>query len=453
LQTAVEASHMLQSVHRIPGLVLLDHVFRLPLDPSPDRSSAGETIEVFAREVRSARDRSPDLGDPKSGPGADATDRPMLVFFQGGPGHGAPRPMDRSGWIGKALETHRVLLLDMRGMGRSTPVTHQSLAARGDAKAMASYLRLFRADSIVRDAEAIRRELIGGDTWSALGQSYGGFCITTYLSFAPHGLSSVYVTGGLPPLTRPADDVYRATYQRLTRRNERYYERYPDDAERMTRLAGHLRKHGVALPGGGPLSVRKLQLLGSAFGMSDGFESVHYLLENSFVPGTLGDEVAYLFLRGVENALSFETHPIYAILHEAIYAQGEATRWSAERIRAEHPLFDPDRELPYFTGEMIYPWMFEEYPRLAVMKDVAEILAQKEDWSALYDPAALAQNRVPGAAVVYHDDMYVEREFSEETAAAIPGMNTWVTNEYDHNGLRADGSRILGRLMELATDR
>ena len=469
---------MLHTVHKIPGLVLLDHVFTLPLvhgaasgsvraggakggdakgrgSATGAKAAAGDprTIQVFAREVRSAKDRSPDLGDSKTGPGADARDRPFLVFFQGGPGFGAPRPMERSGWIGKALETHRVLLLDMRGMGRSTPVTHQSLARFGSPAESAEYLSHFRADSIVRDAEAIRTELASGERWSALGQSYGGFCITTYLSLAPEGLASVYITGGLPPLARSADEVYRATYQRLTKRNERYYDRYPKDAELMERLCAYLRTHDVSLPGGGPLSVRKLQLLGSRFGMSDGFETVHYLLENAFVEGASAEDVAFLFLRDFENALSFETHPIYSILHESIYAQGDATRWSEERIRGEHPIFDPSRNVPYFTGEMIYPWMFEEYPRLAPLRAAADLLAEKEDWPALYDPHVLAKNEVPGAAVVYHDDMYVEREFSEETAASTRGMKTWVTNEYDHNGLRADGAKILGKLMDMAPAR
>jgi uncharacterized protein involved in copper resistance len=48
--------------------------------------------------------------------------------------------------------------------------------------------------------------------------------------------------------------------------------------------------------------------------------------------------------------------------------------------------------------------------------------------------------------------MYVERAFSEETAAQIRGARTWLTNEYEHNGLRADGERILGRLIELARE-
>jgi hypothetical protein len=57
---------------------------------------------------------------------------------------------------------------------------------------------------------------------------------------------------------------------------------------------------------------------------------------------------------------------------------------------------------------------------------------------------------VPVAAAIYADDMYVERTFSERTAALIPGLRAWITNEYEHNGLRVDGERILGRLIELA---
>jgi hypothetical protein len=60
---------------------------------------------------------------------------------------------------------------------------------------------------------------------------------------------------------------------------------------------------------------------------------------------------------------------------------------------------------------------------------------------------------VPAAAAIYTEDPYVERAFSEETVAAIPGLQAWVTSEYDHNGLRADGERILGRLLDLARGR
>ena len=127
--------------------------------------------------------------------------------------------MGYGGWWKRALADYRVLLLDQRGTGRSTPVTHRSLLRRGDAQAQASYLRHFRADSIIRDAELIRHELTGDQPWSVLGQSYGGFCITTYLSFAPEGLRQAFITGGLPPIHQTPDEVYRATYQRVLGKN------------------------------------------------------------------------------------------------------------------------------------------------------------------------------------------------------------------------------------------
>ena len=40
-------------------------------------------------------------------------------------------------------------------------------------------------------------------------------------------------------------------------------------------------------------------------------------------------------------------------------------------------------------------------------------------------------------------------EVLEETARRIPGIRTWVTNEYQHNGLRADGEKVLDRLLRM----
>jgi hypothetical protein len=49
--------------------------------------------------------------------------------------------------------------------------------------------------------------------------------------------------------------------------------------------------------------------------------------------------------------------------------------------------------------------------------------------------------------------MYVPRVFSEETAARIKGLRPWISNEFEHDGLRKDGSRVLGRLIDLARGR
>src|SRR4030095_774086 len=119
-----------------------------------------------------------------------------LVFLQGGPGFPGPRPLTKSGWVKRALDDYHVLLLDSRGNGRSSVVLPQPRAGRGDARARADYLMLFRADSIVRDAELIRGQLVGAnEPWSVLGQSYGGVCSGYYLYAFPQGLRADVIHG------------------------------------------------------------------------------------------------------------------------------------------------------------------------------------------------------------------------------------------------------------------
>ena len=419
--------------HRIPGLVLRDHWFDVPVD----YANPVKTLRIYAREVVA--------------PGKEEADLPWLVYFQGGPGFGAARPMASSGWLGRALQEYRVLLLDQRGTGLSTPVTAQTLVDVGDARAQADYLMHFRADNIVRDAEAIRQQLSGSRPWSILGQSYGGFCAMRYLSAAPQGLKEVLITGGIPSLTRPADDVYRATYARVVEKNHLYYRRYPGDVERVRQIVQALQQAEVRLPGGGVLSPRRFLQLGLGLGMSDGFETLHYLLEDAFVIQSDGQSALnWNFLQHVEQQQTFDANPIYALLHEACYTQGSASAWSAHRLLGEFPVFAMDAEGPLlFTGEMVYPWMLEDYAQLRPLKDAAEWLAHTADWPVLYDVERLRRNTVPVAAAVYYDDMYVHREFSEETAREVPNIRMWVTNEYEHNGLRADGGAVLGRLLAM----
>ena len=429
---------MISSSYQIPGLVFTDHEFGVPLDHAQPH---GEQISVFAREVVAV----------------DKTDAnlPWLVFFQGGPGYASPRPDGNSGWLKRALRDYRVLLLDQRGTGRSTPLNFQTLAHLPSPQAQADYMKNFRADAIVRDAELIRQTLVGAETpWTALGQSFGGFCLLTYLSLAPQGLAAALITGGLASLTRPVDEVYRATYRRVLSRNQRFYERYPQDVARGQRIVDYLLAHDVPLPGGGRLTARRFQQVGMGFGASNGFEEVHYLLENAFVAGAHGPEINFVFLRALESMQPFDTNPIYAMLHEPCYCQGAAANWSAARVQAEFPAFDlhaaANGQAPvYFVGEMIFPWMFEDYAYLRPLQAAAEILAAYDGWPRLYDVDVLRANRVPVAALSYYDDMYVEMAFAEETARAVRGLKLWVTNEYDHNGLRADGERVLGRLLDM----
>jgi len=422
------------STYRQRGTVLTDHTFTVPLDHGqPD----GEVIEVFAREVVAADNARSSL--------------PWLLFLQGGPGFGAPRPSGRDSWLDRALGDYRVLLLDQRGTGRSTPASRQTLARFGTPQAQAGYLAKFRADSIVRDAELVRQVVTSGQPWSVLGQSFGGFCAVSYLSIAPEGVREAFITGGLPGLDVTADSVYRATYPQVAARNLAHYERYPQDVERARRVARHLRANDVTLPGGGRFTVEAFQSLGRMLGESTGGDTLHYLLEDPFAGGELSDG----FLHQARSRLTFAEAPLYAALHEACYAQQVATRWSAQRVRAEYPGFDPaaalDGDAPLlFTGEMIYPWMFDTDPVLQPLRDAAQELAECDSWPRLYDAGRLAVNEVPVAAAIYFDDMYVPRDFSLETADAIRGLRSWVTSEYQHDGLRVSNGKVLDRLIALA---
>ena len=116
---------------------------------------------------------------------------------------------------------------------------------------------------------------------------------------------------------------------------------------------------------------------------------------------------------------------------------------------AEFPEFELGGDGPiFFTGEMVYPWQFDEYRELQPLKEAAELLAEFEDWPRLYDVERLRANEVPVAAAVYENDMYVEREFSLETAETI-GAKAWVTSQYEHDGLRSWGDEVLGRLFAM----
>jgi pimeloyl-ACP methyl ester carboxylesterase len=407
-------------IARLAGLRIVEHEFSVPLDHGRPE---GERIGVFAREVA-------DL---------DGLDRPFLVFLQGGPGFEATRPTGNPtapGWLGRALEDFRVLLLDQRGTGRSMPVTATTDLA---PEAAADRLRHFRADSIVADAESIRRDL-GVERWSVLGQSFGGLCVTTYLSLAPEGLREAFVTGGLPPLGNRIDDVYRETYGRTLAASRAYYERYPGDRARVVDLRARLEAEDVRLPSGDRLSGRRLRQLGGLLGMSSGAEKLHYMLE---LPAS-----SPAFLHDVDAAVSFARNPLYAVLHEACWADRGRTGWAAERMLPE--AYESEPEL--FTGEHVFSWMFEEYAGLRPLREAASLLAG-DDWPRLYDSDQLAANEVPVAAAIYADDMYVPRVYSEETAAGIRGLRGWVTNEFAHDGLRTDGGRVLGRLIDLARGR
>lgn len=429
--------------YRQPGLRIEEHTISVRLDRTgviPGR------LEVFARIVG-----RPDAWEQGSA-------KPYLLYLQGGPGAEAFRPTRSDpAWLPRALEDYRVVLLDQRGTGRSTPIgivdgrvtgvpeplTTPPRTDRG-AEALADHLAHYRADAIVEDAEALR-EALGVDTWSVLGQSFGGFCTLRYLAAHPGSVAQALFTGGLPAVGAPGEpqpapaDVYARTWETMTARSRAFTDRYPHAGPRLQELAARAADTGIALSDGtlaGPAHVRSI---GHLLGASGGAERLLALLDHDI------DSAA--FRADLLSALPFGArNPLYAVLHESCWANGHRTDWAARRTMPGAVAEDP----ALLSAEHVLPEMFTTGP-LRDWAAATHALATR-DWPELWDPAALARAQVPAAAAVYFDDVFVPRDLSLATAGLVPGLRTWVTNEYEHNGLRASGPAVLDRLLGLVRD-
>ncbi|MFK4807654.1 alpha/beta fold hydrolase [Microbacterium sp. ZW CA_36] len=410
------------TTRRMQDLTIDDHTLTVQLvwgDPADAR-----TIDIHAAVV--TREGGEQL--------------PYLVFLQGGPGHEAPRafhaPQGPS-WLDEALEHYRLVLLDQRGTGLSTPVSDRDLE-RGTGE-LAEYITHLRADAIVRDCEAVREEL-GASTWSVLGQSFGGFTTLAYLSTDAGSLEHVYITGGLSAVGRHPDDVYALTYDKMREASERYYRRFPAHRDAMRRIVDLADAGAIVMPDGEVASASRVRSAGSALGTNEGWQKLWSLLE--LEPHTNA------FRHDLAAAMPFDArNPLYYVFHESSYADGHATDWSAERTEPDDFRDDPT----LFTGEHVRREWLDTVPGLQPWRDVTLELAEFA-WPQLYDADAITASGARGAAAVYANDLYVPFEFSMETARLLPGVTPWITSEHEHNGLRS-GGEVLSRLIDIAHGR
>jgi pimeloyl-ACP methyl ester carboxylesterase len=303
-------------------LRVTEHFFDVPKDYS--KPDAG-TIRIFARSARkheSPADHS-EHDEKKS-------QLPWMVFLNGGPGGPCKHPSAYPFTWTILDKGYQLLYLDQRGTGLSTPISPSTLGLRGENDVQARYLKLFRADSIVRDCEAIRQSLTADyppekQKWSIMGQSFGGFCSITYLSFYPQGLREAFIYGGLQPLVKQPDPVYRALYKRVAKRNRHYYDKYPEDVDRVKTIVKYLQRFGdgvIKLPTGGNLTARRFQQMGILFGMHGGIDTVHEVVLRASYDIEAFGHLTRGTLSGVDALTSFDEGVVYAILHEQIYCEG-----------------------------------------------------------------------------------------------------------------------------------
>jgi proline iminopeptidase len=181
--------------------------------------------------------------------------------------------------------------------------------------------------------------------------------------------------------------------------------------------------------------------------MSYGFETVHWLLDDA---QAAGDELHPAFLYQVQTATGFVDNVLYP-LQEYTYGADSATAWAAQREYDSRPEFAASARPVMFTAEMMFPWMFREIRSLRPFAAAADLLAAKDDWTPLYDPDRLRGNDVPLVAAVYYDDLYVDAELQLDTLARVGNSRAWVTNEYEHDGLR--NGPVLERLLDMGAGR
>ncbi|KAL9111185.1 MAG: hypothetical protein Q9187_007961 [Circinaria calcarea] len=420
-----------QRSHIIPGKLKVSELFfEVPKDHSKPEDGL---LRLFARSVE--RVEKP----------VDPAKEEVKRLPWCGPGMPC-RPPQNCAWVNPILEKgYQVLFLDQRGAGLSTTITAQTLAKHGGAKEQAAYLKNFRADSIVKDCEAIRKTLTqdypeNKKKWTIMGQSFGGFCCLNYLSRFPEGLQEVFIVGGLAPLVRQPDALYVKLLKKVAERSRKYYEKYPEDVKRVHDIAQYLAKESVKLPSGTKLNPMHLRQLGMYFGGHGKF-----LVYKGYVIVADMEKEGWIWCMVGGNIPLNQLVLITA-----------ASNWSAERMMAQLPEFQysgEDRSKPiFFTAEMILKDMYTTYDELVPLRETAELLAQDADWPDLYDEAVLAENEVPVYAATYYDDLYVDFEYAQETAARIKGCKQYITNAMYHNALGTKAEEVVKQLFALRDD-
>ena len=211
----------------------------------------------------------------------------------------------------------------------------------------------------------------------------------------------------------------------------------------------------IKLPSEGTLTRRRFRMLGMMFGFHGGLDAVHDIILRASYDIEAFGHLTRGSLSAIDRAMPFDDALIYAILHEPIYCQHEAPNWSAHRLISEFPVFDLDKKDDgpvYFTGEMIYPWMFEDYSELRKVEDVANRVASDSDWPKLYDEERLAHNDVPVYAASYVEDMYVDFDLSIETVKKIKNCKVFTTNVLFHNAVQSKMDEVVKQAFALRDD-
>lgn len=354
-----------------------------------------------------------------------------ILYLKGGPGYASPFPVSSSepGFLAPLLERgYTVYMLDQRGTGLSSIIDVDLIVSKGSVEEQFEFIKNFRADSIVRDCEIIRKKL-GIEKWYLLGQSYGGFTSTCYASLFPNSLKTVFLTGGLPPLgITSVNEVYEKTFERTKERQEAYYRKFPQDKEYVEFIRNHQE-----------INPSQFNRLGMLFGESGGSHSLHKLVLSMYMELVSMNRLSTKTKREYEASFAFEANVIYLLFMEAIYLNGPGMKsdWTASKLVTTG-----------FTDEIGDETMYDIYPNLLPLKPLMEYIHKYDEWSIIWDLKTLKSitwETLPIVALVYLDDQYVHYEFCRRNLTLFEHKQI-VTNQLFHDGLRKEGVWVIDQL-------
>lgn len=411
------------------NIISKEYLKRVPLD---HLSTNGSKIELFCREIYLKKNKNAEI----------------FVYLQGGPGFPSPRDILNTASFKEIIKKFRIVLLDQRGTGRSQKIGPE-LCNQLNQKECIHYFEHHRADQIVYDLEFLRDKVFKVKKWLLLAQSYGGFITYTYLSFFPNSIKGAILCGGLPPLFQDSvKNIYLQLTEFIAFRNAEFFQEFPKDKLKIKKIISLLNETPYKLPDGGQLTAERFLDIGAILGTTNGIKQLHFFLDDPFL-NSKATELSYAFVKSVIDRTSFETNPIYAVLHESIYCDGKdmPSHWAADQCLKEKKIFNPQQMPLSFYGETIRKEMFNEYRMLRPYKKIAEAIANKKDWNNLYDLEQIRKNTVPIEAMIYKTDYYVNYEFSMETMKNTGNAKSWVHDTWQHDSLRTHGAKIVPKLL------
>lgn len=398
------------------------HRISVPVDwKNPDQSPS---ITVAVREILDSDDQD--------------FLKPPILYLQGGPGFQSNLPTDEK-WISQLMTRFRVFLMDQRGTGLSTPIDIEAISSldQFNRDQAIEYISNFRADSIARDIEHIRKSLFSDKQFFTFGQSFGGWCTFAYLSLFPNSANGCFLTGGFPPVGKSPLEVYRALVPQVDKSNEMFFEKYPETKSQLQVLIEKLDD--------------KTQMSLAQNGFYAGYSTMHAELRTliealSFELETIG-RLSTRTMKMMEDPLSFSSNPIYALLHESIYCEGIASNWAAETVMlGENNRPDKNDIAKFFLGENVLRRSFEIVEDLKPLSGLMDALMSYENWSQQFDVQTLQNCEVPVVGTIYKNDAAVVASFAKSSAELL-GNGHFIESGFDHSAYKSQSDEIFNALF------